>query len=57
MFGIFKKKSEIEVLDNKYQRLLKESYKLSTINRKASDEKAAEADKVLKDIEKLEIAI
>lgn len=57
MFGIFKKKSKIEVLDKKYQNLLKESYKLSTINRKASDEKAAEADKVLKEIEKLEIAI
>ena len=57
MFGIFKKKSKIEVLDKKYQTLLKESYNLSTINRKASDEKAAEADKVLKEIEKLEIAI
>ena len=57
MFGIFKKKSKIEVLEKKYQNLLKESYKLSTINRKASDEKAAEADKVLKEIEKLEIAV
>jgi len=57
MFGIFKKKSKIEVLEKKYQNLLKESYKLSTINRKASDAKAAEADKVLKEIEKLEIAV
>lgn len=57
MFGIFKKKSEIEVLEKKYQNLLKESYKLSTINRKASDEKAAEANKVLKEIKKLEIAV
>lgn len=56
MFGIFKKKSRIEVLDKKYQNLLKESYRLSTLNRRASDEKAAEADKVLKEIEKLEIA-
>jgi hypothetical protein len=56
MFGIFKKKSKIEVLENKYQNLLKESYKLSTINRKASDEKAAEADQVLKEIENLETA-
>ncbi len=56
MFGIFKKKSKIEVLEKKYQNLLKESYKLSTINRKASDEKAAEADQMLKEIENLETA-
>lgn len=30
-----------------------ESYTLSKTNRKASDEKAAEADKVLKEIERL----
>lgn len=54
MFSLFKKKSKIEVLDKQYQRLLKESYKLSTINRKASDEKAAEAHVVLKEIEQLE---
>ena len=56
MFGIFKKKSKTEVLEKKYDNLLNEAYKLSTINRKASDEKAAEADLVLKEIEKLEIA-
>jgi hypothetical protein len=53
MFGLFRKKSKTEVLEEKYQNLLKESYKLSTINRKASDEKAAEADQVLKEIEHL----
>ena len=56
MFGIFKKKSKTEVLEKKYDNLLNEAYKLSTINRKASDEKTAEADLVLKEIEKLEIA-
>ena len=54
MLGLFKKKSKIEVLDKKYQRLLQESYKLSTINRKASDAKAAEANAVLLEIEILE---
>lgn len=54
MFGIFKKKSKTEVLEKKYDNLLNEAYKLSTINRKASDEKTAEADRVLKEIEKLE---
>ncbi|WP_010663767.1 Lacal_2735 family protein [Marinilabilia salmonicolor] len=53
MFNLFKRKSKIEVLNKKYQRLLNEAYKLSTINRKASDEKTAEANLVLRDIELL----
>ena len=53
MFGIFKKKTEKEKLEVEYEKLLKESYKLSTVNRTASDAKAAEADKVLKKIESL----
>lgn len=56
MFGIFKKKSKIEVLEKKYHSLLKESYRLSTLNRKASDAKSVEADQVLKEIENLKIA-
>ena len=55
MFGIFKKKSKVDVLKKKYLNLLKEAHKLSVINRRASDEKAAEADKVLKEIEQLEM--
>ncbi|MGQ1783700.1 MULTISPECIES: Lacal_2735 family protein [unclassified Saccharicrinis] len=54
MLRIFKKKSKIEVLQKKYERLLKESYQLSTVNRKASDEKVAEANAILKEIEHLE---
>jgi hypothetical protein len=54
MFNLFRKKSKIEVLEKQYNKLLKESYKLSTISRKASDEKAAEADRLLKEIEHLE---
>jgi len=53
MFGIFKKKTEKEKLEAEYEKLLKESYKLSTINRTASDAKAAEADAILKKIEVL----
>lgn len=53
MFGIFKKKTEREKLETEYEKLLKESYKLSTINRTASDAKAAEADAILKKIETL----
>ncbi len=54
MFGLFKKKNESEVLNEKYQKLLKEAFDLSKVNRTASDQKYGEADKVLKEIEKLE---
>jgi len=53
MFGIFKKKTESEKLQIKYESLLKEAYKLSKINRTQSDQKAFEADEVLKQIEKI----
>ncbi len=53
MFGLFKKKSEAEVLDIQYQKLLEDAYKLSKIDRKASDAKYSEADAILKKIESL----
>lgn len=53
MFGLFRKKSEKEKLEKKYRQLMEESYKLSHANRKASDEKAAEANEILKQIESL----
>ena len=39
MFGLFKKKTAVEKLTEKYDKLMKESFDLSKINRKASDEK------------------
>lgn len=51
MFGIFKKKSELEKLESKYKKLLEEWHKLSTINRSQSDLKFAEAQVVLDKIE------
>lgn len=54
MFGLFRKKSEAEKLIRKYDLLMQEGYELSTINRKASDAKYAEAEQILKQIEKLE---
>lgn len=53
MLGLFKKKSEVEKLNKKYDKLMQESYELSTVNRKASDEKYAEANKILERIEKI----
>ncbi len=53
MFGLFKKKTEVEKLQKQYQKLMKEAFDLSKSNRSASDEKYAEADKVQKQIETL----
>ena len=53
MFGLFKKQPEKEKLQVQYEKLLKESYNLSTINRKLSDQKVYEAEQVMNKIEKL----
>ena len=54
MFGIFKKKSKVEVLQKKYEKLMKEWHELSTINRSESDKKYAEAELVLAEIDALQ---
>lgn len=54
MFGLFKKKTPLEKLEEKYQKLLKEAFDLSKTNRSASDAKYAEADVVLKEMEALQ---
>ena len=53
MFGIFKKKSELEKLEKRYKDLMKDWHSLSKINRSESDKKYAEANKVLEQIEQL----
>ncbi|WP_405562306.1 Lacal_2735 family protein [Polaribacter sp. Asnod6-C07] len=54
MFGLFKKKSEIEKLQEKYKKLMEEAYKLQSINRSDSDQKYLEADTLLKKIESIQ---
>jgi hypothetical protein len=56
MFGLFKKKekSKVDILNEKYRKLLDESYRLSHTNRKESDLKRAEAEEVLKELEGLD---
>ena len=54
MFGLFKKKSEVDKLNEKYNVLLKETYELWTSNQKLSDAKAVEVNEVLKQIEQPE---
>ena len=51
--GLFKRTTEREKLQKKYEKLLQESFKLSKSNRQASDAKQVEADEVLKQIEAL----
>ena len=51
MIGLFKRKSEQEVLQKRYEKLLKEAFELSKTNRQASDAKQLEADQILKQME------
>ncbi len=53
MFGLFKKKSEKENLQAQYERLMKEAFSLSRTNRKLSDDKVFEADKVMQRLQQL----
>ena len=53
MFGLFKKKSEKQTLEEAYQKLTKESFDLSKTNRKASDQKSYYAEQVMKKLESL----
>ena len=51
MFGLFKKKTELEKLNDQYKKLMKQSYLKSTINRTESDALLAEANKILNQME------
>ena len=53
MFGIFKKKTEREKLNEQYKKLMAEAHRLSSSNRKASDEKTAEAQAILTKLDQL----
>lgn len=50
MFGLFKKKSELDKLQETYKILLDKSYKMSHINRTEADKLMAEAEEVAKKI-------
>ena len=54
MFGLFKKKSPIEKLTAKREKLLQEAFDLSKSNRSASDKKMKEAEDIAQEIEALE---
>ncbi|MBK9416285.1 MAG: Lacal_2735 family protein [Flavobacteriales bacterium] len=52
MFGLFKKKDPRDRVMERYKAMLAESHRLSTVDRKASDLKRAEAEAMLLDFEK-----
>jgi len=54
MFGLFKKKTPIEKLQEQYQKLMQESFNLSKTNRTLADQKHAQAEDILKQIEALD---
>lgn len=53
MFGLFKKKSEEEKLQDKYKKLMAEAHSLSQRDRRAGDQKMADAEEVMKQLEAL----
>ena len=53
MFNLFRKKTEKEKLEKQYKKCLEEAFILSKTNRAASDNKTAEANEILKEIDKL----
>jgi len=55
MFKLFKKVSEIEKLQKRYEKLMKEWHSLSTTNRKESDKKYAEAQLIIERLEQIQL--
>lgn len=53
MFGFGGKKSKLQKLQKKHEKLMKQAFELSKTDRKASDEKYAEAEEIIKKIEDL----
>lgn len=53
MFGLFKKKSELEKLQEDYKNLLSKAHKVSHSNRTEADKLMAEAEEIAKKIDAL----
>ncbi|MBU2938808.1 Lacal_2735 family protein [Lacinutrix sp. C3R15] len=56
MFGLFKRKTKAEKLQEKYNKLMKQWHELSSTNRAESDKKYTEANAILEQIENLKKA-
>ena len=53
MFGLFKKKTEIEKLQDAYSSMLSKAHKVSHSNRTEADKLMAEAEEIAKKIDAL----
>ena len=53
MFGLFKKKTPEDKLREEYKKLTEEAFRLSKIDRTAADQKTAEAEKIMTQLEAL----
>lgn len=53
MFGLFKKKSELEKLQDQYKKLMADYHRLSTTDRSASDATYAKAAEIGKQMDAL----
>ncbi|AZQ44960.1 Lacal_2735 family protein [Nonlabens ponticola] len=53
MFGLFKKKTEAEKLQEQYSKLMADYHRLSTTDRAASDAAYAKADEIAKKLDSL----
>ncbi|MEW7280164.1 Lacal_2735 family protein [Aquimarina sp. 2201CG1-2-11] len=54
MIRLFKKRSQTEILRDKFEKLMSQWHKLSSVNRKESDKKYAEAQEILAKLELLQ---
>ena len=54
MIRLFKKRSQTEILRDKFEKLMSQWHELSSVNRKESDKKYAEAQEILAKLELLE---
>jgi hypothetical protein len=55
MFKLFKKKSRIETLEKKYEKLLQQSHKMMAYNRRESDRLQAEANEVFMQLNSIKV--
>ncbi|SMD44033.1 hypothetical protein SAMN00777080_2648 [Aquiflexum balticum DSM 16537] len=53
MFGLFKKKTEIEKLQENYKSMMEKAHKLSHSNRTEADRLMAEAEEIAKKIDEI----
>lgn len=51
MFNLFSKKTKLEKLQIQHKKLLKEAFELQSVNRRDSDAKYLEAEKIQKQID------